>query len=113
MILTLFVAFLHFWFMVLESFLWTKPIGLKTFGNTPAQAAQTRVLALNQGLYNGFFATGLVWSVFSENIEMRYFLLGCVIVAGIVGALTVSKKILFIQSLPAAAAIALSVSMAQ
>ena len=103
--LVLLVALLHLWFMVLEMFLWTRPIGLKTFGNTPDKAATTRVLAANQGLYNGFLAAGLAWSVAGSLRGVALFFLGCVLVAGIFGAATASRKILYVQALPAVAAI--------
>lgn len=101
------VGILHVWFMVLESFLWTRPIGLKTFGMKPEMAEATKVLAQNQGLYNGFLALGLFWAAWSGDIKLNIFFLGCVIVAGIVGALTANKNILFVQSLPALIALIL------
>jgi putative membrane protein len=106
------VALEHLWFLVLEMFLWTKPIGLKTFRQTAAQAAATRVLAMNQGLYNGFLAAGLAWSLLAPPdlaFPLKLFFLSCVVVAGVVGALTVSSRILLVQALPAAAALALVV----
>ena len=104
------VALEHLWFLVLEMFLWTKPIGLKTFRQTAEQAAATRVLAVNQGLYNGFLAAGLAWSLLAPPelaFPLKVFFLSCVIVAGAVGAATVSTRILLVQALPAAAALAL------
>lgn len=101
------VGLLHVWFMVLESFLWTKPLGLKTFKMTPAAAEATKVLAQNQGLYNGFLAAGLFWAACTGDLKLNYFFLGCVIIAGIVGALTASKNIIFVQALPAAIALIL------
>lgn len=101
------VAVLHLWFMVLESFLWTRPLGLKTFRNTPQSAEATKVLAFNQGFYNGFLAVGLIWGQCTGNVVMANFFLGCVVVAGIVGALSVSKKIFVVQALPAVAALIL------
>ena len=101
------VGILHLWFMVLESFLWTKPIGLKTFGMRPEMAEATKVLAQNQGLYNGFLALGLFWAAWTGDIKLNIFFLGCVIVAGIVGALTANKNILFVQTLPAVVALVL------
>lgn len=98
------VAFLHLYFLVLEMFLWQKPLGLKTFGNTPEKAAETSVLAANQGLYNGFLVAGLVWSIIATDpvgYRAGIFFLACVIVAGAFGAVTVSKRILFVQALPA------------
>jgi putative membrane protein len=102
------VAFLHFYFLVLESFLWTTAYGRRVFGQTAEQAAATKVLAQNQGLYNGFLAAGLVWSLILEvslGLPVARFFLACVVVAGIVGAATASPRILFIQSLPAALAL--------
>lgn len=103
------VAALHLYFMVLEMFLWTSPRGLKTFGNTLQRAETMRVLAANQGLYNGFLAAGLIWGLlhatpaFAQQIK-TFFLL-CVMVAGIYGAASASRRILFVQALPAAAAL--------
>jgi putative membrane protein len=109
-ILTGLVALLHLWFLVLEMFLWTKPYGRRVFKLTEEKAQATRVLAANQGLYNGFLAAGLVWSLAlgAEGEAIRLFFLGCVIVAGVFGAATVGRKILFAQALPAALALALS-----
>lgn len=101
------VGILHIWFMVLESFLWTSPIGLKTFGMKPEMAEATKVLAQNQGLYNGFLALGLFWAAWSGDIKLNIFFLGCVIIAGIVGAVTANKNILFVQTLPALIALIL------
>ena len=103
------VALLHVWFLVLEMFLWDKPLGLKTFRQTPESAATTKVLAANQGLYNGFLAAGLAWGLClgDAGFGVKLFFLGCVVVAGIFGAATVGKKILFVQALPAAIAMAL------
>ena len=108
-ILVALVALLHVWFLVLEMFLWDKPLGLKTFRQTPESAAATKVLAANQGLYNGFLAAGLVWGLWlgSGGIAVKLFFLGCVVVAGLFGAATVGRKILFVQALPAAVAMAL------
>ena len=102
------VAMLHLWFLVLEMFLWDKPAGLKTFRQTPEHAALTKVLAANQGLYNGFLAAGLVWglSLGAGGTAIKLFFLGCVVVAGLYGAVTVGRKILYVQALPAALAIA-------
>lgn len=98
------VAFLHVYFMVLEMFLWDKPFGLKTFGNSQEYAKQSKVLAMNQGLYNGFLAAGLIWGLIMGAVgtEVIIFFLACVVIAGIFGGLTASRKILFIQALPAA-----------
>lgn len=99
------VGILHVWFLVLESFLWTSPIGLKTFGMKPEMAEATKVLAQNQGLYNGFLAAGLFWGAYSGELKINVFFLSCVIIAGIVGAITANKNILFVQTLPATIAL--------
>ena len=99
-VLIVFVALLHIYFLILEMFLWTKPIGMKAFGFSMEKAQITKVLAINQGLYNGFLAAGLIWSLF-ERLDVAIFFLCCVVIAGIVGGLTASKKIFFIQSVPA------------
>jgi putative membrane protein len=103
------VALLHAWFLVLEMFLWDKPAGLRAFGQTPQAAAATKVLAANQGLYNGFLAAGLVWGLAlgAEGGGVKTFFLACVLVAGVYGAATASRKILFVQALPAALGLAL------
>jgi putative membrane protein len=103
------VAVLHFFFLVLEMFLWTKPLGLRTFGMTPDFARASKALAANQGLYNGFVATGLGWGLVlgGEGISIKIFFLGCVIVAGVFGSFTASRKILWVQALPGAVALAL------
>jgi len=95
------VAALHAYFLVLEMFLWTKPAGLRTFGNDPEFAEASKVLAANQGLYNGFLVAGLVWGLASDQDDVKLFFLGCVVVAGLYGALTVSRRILLVQALPA------------
>jgi putative membrane protein len=100
------VALEHLWFLVLEMFLWQKPLGLATFRNSPEKAATTAVLAANQGLYNGFLAAGLVWSILAHDAAIATFFLGCVIVAGTFGAATVSRRIFAVQALPAAIALA-------
>ena len=103
------VALLHVWFLVLEMFLWDRPTGLRTFGHSAQEAAASKVLAANQGLYNGFLAAGLLWgiSLGSAGTSVEIFFLACVIVAGVFGAATVGKKILFVQALPALVALAL------
>jgi putative membrane protein len=110
-VLVALVALLHVYFLVLEMFLWTRPLGLKTFRNTPEKAADSAVLAANQGLYNGFLAAGLIWGlahgVSGFALEIKTFFLLCVIVAGIYGAATVSRRILYIQAAPAAIALIL------
>lgn len=109
-IVTLLVALLHLWFLVLEMFLWTKPYGRRVFRLTEEQARATRTLAANQGLYNGFLAAGLAWGVALGvgGLNHRLFFLGCVLVAGVFGAATVGRKILFVQALPALVALALN-----
>lgn len=109
-VLVAFVALEHFGFFVLESFLWTKPAGLKVFRNTPENAQIMKVLAANQGLYNGFLAAGLVWSLFAAPVlvvPLRLFFLGCVVIAGLFGGATVSPRIIVVQAAPAAVAFAL------
>jgi putative membrane protein len=105
-ILVALVAALHVYFLVLEMFLWTKPLGLKTFRNSPEKAADSAILAANQGLYNGFLAAGLVWGLVQGvpgfAFQIKTFFLLCVIVAGVYGAATVSRRILFVQAAPAA-----------
>jgi putative membrane protein len=103
------VALLHVYFLVLEMFLWDKPFGLRTFGMTPEKAAATKSLAMNQGLYNGFLAAGLIWGLAlgPAGFGIKVFFLACVIVAGIFGAITASRKILWVQAAPAAAALGL------
>lgn len=103
------VAFLHIYFLILEMFLWDKPFGLKTFGNTQEKANVTKVLAMNQGLYNGFLAAGLIWGLIlgAAGTNIIIFFLSCVILAGLFGAVTASRKILFIQAAPAIVALVL------
>jgi putative membrane protein len=103
------VAVLHLYFLVLEMFFWDKPLGRKVFGLTPEFAAASKSLAANQGLYNGFLAAGLVWglSLGAAGDPVKLFFLGCVIVAGVFGAVTASRKILFVQAVPGAIAMAL------
>jgi putative membrane protein len=103
-VLTALVAFEHLYFLVLEMFLWQKPLGLKTFHNSAAQAKSSAVLAANQGLYNGFLAAGLLWSLFAGPAlaaPLRVFFLACVAVAGLYGAYSVNKRVFFVQALPA------------
>jgi putative membrane protein len=103
------VALLHVYFLVLEMFLWDKPAGLRAFGQTLEAARATKVLAANQGLYNGFLAAGLFWGLAlgAGGGSVKAFFLGCVLVAGLYGAATASRKILFVQALPAAAGLLL------
>ena len=105
-VLILLVALLHLYFLVLEMFLWTRPLGLKVFGQSREKAEQSKVLAANQGLYNGFLAAGLAWAVATTQPQVALFFLGCVVVAGIYGAMTVNRRIFFVQALPALVAIA-------
>lgn len=106
------VALEHLWFLVLETFLWTRPIGLRTFGQTPEKARLSAALAANQGVYNGFLAAGLAWSLLHPEPHVGWqiavFFLACVAVAGVVGAVTVSKRIFFVQALPALVGLALA-----
>jgi putative membrane protein len=106
-VLVALVALLHLYFLVLEMFLWDKPAGLRAFGQTLEAARASRVLAANQGLYNGFLAAGLAWGLLAGNDPVKVFFLSCVVVAGLFGAATASRKILFVQALPAAVALAL------
>jgi len=105
------VALLHVYFLVLEMFLWTRPLGLRTFRNSLEKATDSAVLAANQGLYNGFLAAGLVWGLVQGTpafaLEIKTFFLLCVIVAGVYGAATVSRRILYVQAAPAAIALIL------
>jgi putative membrane protein len=105
------VAALHVYFLVLEMFLWRKPLGLRTFGMTQEAADSSAVLAANQGLYNGFLAAGLLWGLLAYGVvsgrAILTFFLACVIVAGLYGAATVSRRIALVQALPAAIALAL------
>jgi putative membrane protein len=103
------VALLHLYFLALEMFFWEKPLGLRVFGLTPEFAKASRVLAANQGLYNGFIVAGLIWglSLGAAGDSIKIFFLGCVVVAGVFGALTANRKILWVQALPGAIAIAL------
>ena len=98
------IALLHVYILVLEMFLWDKPRGMKAFGTTPEFAGATKVLAANQGLYNGFLAAGLFWGLALGDAgrPIKLFFLGCVLVAGLYGAATASRRILFVQAIPAA-----------
>lgn len=102
------IAAIHVYILVLEMFLWDRPAGRRAFGTTAEFAGQTRTLAANQGLYNGFLAAGLIWGLLkgAGGVEIQYFFLACVLVAGLYGAATASRKILYIQALPAALALA-------
>ncbi|MGA9658649.1 MAG: DUF1304 domain-containing protein [Asticcacaulis sp.] len=107
-ILTGLVAVLHIGFLILEMFLWQRPLGQRIFGTTPAFAAESAKLAANQGLYNGFLAAGLIWSLtHAGGFYTKVFFLTCVIIAGLYGGFTVKKSILYIQALPALVALIL------
>ena len=103
------VALLHVWFLVLEMFFWTRPLGRRAFGLSAEFAEASRRLAANQGLYNGFLAAGLLWGVSlgDAGFAIKLFFLVCVLVAGVFGAVTVSRKILWVQALPAAVGVVL------
>ena len=103
------IGLLHVYIMVLEMFLWDKPAGLRAFGQTQAAATASKVLAANQGLYNGFLAAGLFWGLTlgEAGFGVKVFFLLCVLVAGLYGAATASRRIIFVQALPAAAGLAL------
>jgi putative membrane protein len=100
------VAALHLYFLVLEMFLWTTPTGRRVFGLDADFAERSRTLAANQGLYNGFLAAGLVWGLVAGRTDARVFFLACVVVAGVYGAATVNRRILLVQAVPAAVALA-------
>ena len=104
-ILVLFVAVSHIGILILEMFLWDHDIGRKIFSMTAEQSATSAVLAMNQGLYNGFLAVGLLWGFVSNRFDIKVFFLGCVIVAGVFGAVTAQGSILFTQGMPAAIAL--------
>lgn len=103
------IAILHIYFLVLEMFFWDKPLGLRTFSHSLESARASKILAMNQGLYNGFLAVGLLWglSLGNKGVAITAFFLGCVLVAGVFGGLTANRRILFIQALPAALALLL------
>ena len=100
------VAALHLWFLILEMFLWDKPLGLRTFRMSAEKAVASKPLAMNQGLYNGFLAAGLLWGL-AAGAQVQIFFLACVIVAGVFGALTASRKILWVQAVPGLVALIL------
>ena len=105
------IALLHFYIMILEMFLWHKPKGRKVFGTSREIAEASRVLSANQGLYNGFLAAGLVWGLIlgPAGYSIKMFFLACIVVAGVFGALTSSKKILYVQAIPGLIALVLLV----
>ena len=102
-----FVALSHLGFLVLEMFYWDRPLGLRTFRMSPEQAAQSKLLAANQGLYNGFLAAGLLYGLYTGSLEFKVFFLACVVAAGVYGGITVKRSILVIQAVPAGIALAL------
>ena len=106
-LLTFLVAIMHVGIMILEMFFWNHPIGQRIFAMTPEVAEASEVLAMNQGLYNGFLAAGLFWGLVSNRVDIKVFFLGCVVVAGIFGGLTAKTSILFTQGLPALIALIL------
>ncbi len=112
-VLTGLIALEHLWFLALEMFLWTTPMGLETFKTTQEYANASKVLAMNQGLYNGFLAVGLLWAALSPSpkpgVSLRLFFLGCVAIAGIFGGVTVGPKLFFVQAAPALVALVLVV----
>ncbi|MEQ9561431.1 MAG: DUF1304 domain-containing protein [Woeseiaceae bacterium] len=103
------VAIEHLLFLVLEMFLWTSPTGMRIFGTTPDFATQSAALAANQGLYNGFLAAGLIWSLLRKDDAdaLKIFFLACVVIAGVFGGLTAKASILFVQGMPPLAALLL------
>lgn len=100
------VAVLHLGFLAVEMFLWDTPTGRTLFGTDREFAARSRTLAANQGLYNGFLAAGLIWGQLTDRTDVVVFLLICAVVAGLYGAVTVSRSILLVQALPGALALA-------
>jgi putative membrane protein len=106
-LVTAFVALCHLGFLVLEMFFWNHPVGWKIFAMSPEAAASSAVLAMNQGLYNGFLAAGLAWGLIAGRRDVKLFFLVCVIVAGVFGAVTAKPTILFTQALPAFVALLL------
>jgi putative membrane protein len=111
-VLCVFIALQHVAFLVLEMFLWRRPAGMKVFRTTPEFAKQSAALAANQGLYNGFLAAGLLWGSFhsapDQALEIQVFFLVCVVVAGIFGAATVSRRIFWVQAVPALVALGIA-----
>ena len=100
LLLVAIVALSHVGFLVLEMFFWTDPVGHRIFGTTPEFAAQSAVLAANQGLYNGFLAAGLLWGLVAGRRDLKIFFLACMIVAGVYGGLTAKMSILYVQAVP-------------
>ena len=106
-LLTGLLAALHLYILLLEMLLWTHPLGLRTFGNSLEQAQRTRVLAANQGLYNGFLAAGLGWAALTARVDIAVFFLGCVLLAGLYGGYSVNRRIVLVQGMPAGLALLL------
>jgi putative membrane protein len=104
-VLVALVAALHAYFLVLEMFLWTTPTGRRVFGLEADFAEKSKALAANQGLYNGFLVAGLVWGLVADRTDVQVFFLVCVVVAGVYGAATVNRRILFVQAVPAVLAL--------
>ncbi|MGH7598990.1 MAG: DUF1304 domain-containing protein [bacterium] len=94
------VALLHLGFLALEMFFWNHPIGKRIFNLSDEAASSSAALAANQGLYNGFLAAGLIWGLWSGLTTVKFFFLGCVVIAGIYGGLTAKRSILFTQAFP-------------
>jgi putative membrane protein len=113
-VLVVLVALAHLYFLALEMFLWTRPLGLRTFGMTQEFANSTAVLAANQGLYNGFLAAGLLWGLLAgrHGRAIKLFFLACIVIAGVYGGVTAKTTILYVQALPAAIALALVLAFA-
>lgn len=101
------IAVEHVWIMILEMFLWTHPIGLKAFGQKRDAAESSKVLAANQGLYNGFLAAGLVWGLLADDWSVKVFFVACILAAGLFGGMTAKRSILVVQAAPALIALAL------
>jgi len=109
-VLVLLIALQHLGFLVLEMFFWDHPVGRKVFRMSPEQSASSKVLAANQGLYNGFLAAGLIWGLLVAGKPTLVFFLSCVLVAGVYGGITVKRTILLVQGVPAAAALLLTLA---
>jgi putative membrane protein len=105
LLLVTFVTLSHVTFLILEMFYWNDPVGRDIFGTTPEFSATSAALAANQGLYNGFLAAGLLWGLFTGRRDIKVFFLCCVIVAGVYGGLTTKMSILYVQGVPALAAL--------
>jgi putative membrane protein len=106
------VALSHAGFLVLEMFYWDHPVGRRIFGMTPTQSADSAALAANQGLYNGFLAAGLIWGLYSGQLQLKVFFLVCVVIAGVYGGFTAKRSIIVTQALPAAIALGLVLASA-